>query len=363
MIGGGANIGTRADQARFGSISRLARVTRLGISSIAALALAAALVGAPVAGAAKPQVQPAQRFVYFNARGSHGWRLQVTAIAASGRKARQPIGFFTRGPHHEEVQYVGAEGQATEDGVIEAKAPGLGRVAVRFEQTYETPVTFIPESGCKAEGKSASLKGVFRGTIKFHGEGGYTTVDRGRAPGHIEVVPREVCHQPKHHPQPPKETGGEAGIEYLSAGRDEGGGSLTFDAFATGLKIPREGPLTSFSASYTHKRGKLLIVASTRVLGKEKGLLSLTAPDGMPTEATVKPPAPFTGSANFKLESPTTASWTGDLSVEVPTLGTVDLTEPGFWAGACGPKCTKTFPEGLRIGFFTASPLALDRTK
>ena len=87
------------------------------------------------------------------------------------------------------------------------------------------------------------------------------------------------------------------------------------------------------------------------------GLFSLTAPDGTPTEATVKPPAPFSGTATFKLESPTTASWTGDLSVELPTLGTVDLAEPGFQAGACAAQCTKTFPDGAEIGFLTASRL------
>ena len=39
------------------------------------------------------------------------------------------------------------------------------------------------------------------------------------------------------------------------------------------------------------------------------------------TEATLEPPAPFSGSATFHLDTPKTASWTGDLAVELPGLG------------------------------------------
>ncbi len=324
-----------------------------------ALSLAIALSVAPSVAAAKPKerVEPASRLAVFNAKGSKRWRLQVTTLVQSGKTGRQSIGFFTRGPHHEEVQYLGAKGRATADGLIEGRLPGIGRVAVRFEQTSEEPVTFVPERGCKAEGESATLNGVFRGRIELHGEGGYTTVDRRSAPGRIEVTPRVVCPAAQHHSRPPKATAEEAGVEYLGAGRKEAnGGSLAFDAWATGLG--RGGhPITDFSATYTHKRGSLTIFAATSILAEEQGVFSLTAPEGTPTEATVDPPAPFSGSAAFKLESPTTMSWTGDLNVEVPTLGRVNLTEPGFWAGACATHCTKTFPPGTSIGFFTFARL------
>jgi hypothetical protein len=324
---------------------------------IAALALVAALAGPGAAAGAptKTRIRPEQRFAFVTARGTDGWRLQITAILASGKRARRQIGFFTRGPHHEEVAYLGPRGRATADGEIVGTLPGIGRVAVRFEQTSETPVTEVPERGCKAEGKGATLRGVFRGTIELHGEGGYTTIERRSAPGKIEVTPKEVCRRPKHDRRPPHETLEELNIEYLSAGRKESGGSLTFEAWGTGLKLPGGDPATDFSATYTHERGRVLVMASTRILGEEKDLFSLTAPDGTPTEATVNPPAPFSGTGTFKLESPTAASWTGDLSVDIPILGTVSLAEPGFWAGACAARCTETFPKGLRIGFLTGA--------
>jgi hypothetical protein len=317
--------------------------------------LLAALFAAPVAAAKPaPEVFPAGRTAFLDAKGTNGWRLQVSAVLPAGKKTKQPIGFFTRGPQREEVSYTGSEASVTAGGLIVGAAPGLGRIAVRFERTSEQPVTFGSE-GCKTEGKSAVLKGIFRGPIEFHGEGGYTTVKRRSAPGTIEVHPRIVCPRPKQPPHQP--TTQDAGIGYLLAGRGEEGGSLTFTAFTATL-LPRSGPVAGFSASYTHRRGKLLIVATTRAVGEEgKANFALTAPSGTPTEATVAPPAPFSGTATFKLESMTTASWSGDLSVEVPTLGTVNLAEPGFWAGACAAECTKTFPPGVKIGFLTPSRL------
>lgn len=62
------------------------------------------------------------------------------------------------------------------------------------------------------------------------------------------------------------------------------------------------------------------------------------------TEATVSPSAPFSGSATFHLDGPKTASWTGDLAVELPGAGEVPLSGEGISAGLChGPShCTKT---------------------
>jgi hypothetical protein len=321
-------------------------------ASIVALSLLAALVGAPVAAAkakARGEVQPAESFIFVMIPASNGWHLQLTAEV--GKKGSRQVGVYARGPHEEEVGYLGVKGRVTEDGTIEAKVPGLVHVALRFEPTSETPVDLGIE-GCKLEGQALSLKGVFRGTIAFHGEGGYTTVKRRSAHGLIEVHPRATCPKRKHQPRPTKQEVEDLGLESLRAGHEEkGGGLLEFNAFATGLKLPGTGPLTNFSATYIHRRGKLTVFASTRKLGEEKGLFSLTAPEGTPTEATVDPPAPFSGSATFKLESPTTASWTGDLSVAIPTLGTVSLAEPGWWAGACAARCTKTFPKRSSANF------------
>lgn len=316
---------------------------------MAVLTVAAALVGAGAAGAAtKTKVHPETRFAFIFAKGSNGWRLQITAQLAPGRRA---LGFYARGPHHQEVSYVGVKGKATGDGTIEGTAPGVGRVAVKFERTSATQIRNIPQPGCQNDGKSAILRGYFRGTIEFHGEGGYTTVARSSARGEIDVGGKELCRRKKHRRQPTKREEREvAGLKYFLAGTKESGGDLTFSAFST-PGAPGLEPVTEYSASYAHERDGLTIIAATRVTDDE-GTFSLIPKDGTPSEVPLEPPAPFSGTGIFRLESPTTASWMGDISVEIPTLGRVALAGSSFWAGACeGANCTKTFPPDAQVSF------------
>lgn len=331
-------------------------MNRLGIASIAALALATtALLGAPAAGAAaKTESTPALRIASFDARGTGGWVLGVSA----GRVSKGPTGvaMTTHGPHHGEVSYIGVKGRLTADDRIVERWPGLGHIAVRFEETSKTVLSTHALKGCKVEGQAAILKGVFRGTIEFHGERGYTTVARRSARGEIVAIPREVCKRDKH-PSPPHEPATQPGIEFVLAGRDLAGGSLEFSAFRLDRSFGGAAPTAEFEATYTRERHGLLTVARTEVSDEGADALTLTAPHGKPTEATVNPPAPFSGAGAFKLESPTKASWTGDLSVEIPILGDVSLTEPSFKAGACAAHCTKTFPNGAEFGFLTHSLL------
>ncbi|HEX4751855.1 MAG TPA: hypothetical protein VH268_03070, partial [Solirubrobacterales bacterium] len=72
----------------------------------------------------------------------------------------------------------------------------------------------------------------------------------------------------------------------------------------------------------------------------------VSAPGVSPPDATLAPSSPFSGSATFELTSPTKASWSGDLAVELPGLGKVPLAGPKFYSGLCeGEICTKTLPE------------------
>jgi hypothetical protein len=79
---------------------------------------------------------------------------------------------------------------------------------------------------------------------------------------------------------------------------------------------------------------------------------SVPTPIGTLTDATVEPPAPFEGSAAFHLESPTQASWTGDLSVDLPGIGKVALAGPGTSADLCEQNaCTATLAPGAYVRF------------
>jgi hypothetical protein len=66
-------------------------------------------------------------------------------------------------------------------------------------------------------------------------------------------------------------------------------------------------------------------------------------------EAIIEPAAPFSGAATFHLDDAKTASWTGDLAVDLPGLAKMPLTGPKITAGLChGSHCTKTLPEPLQ---------------
>jgi hypothetical protein len=336
-------------------------VTRPRTTIVTALALAAVtLLAVPAASTAKPHsrkhVHPGISIASFTAHGSNGWRIDVSAFTKFEGKPSRSVSLSAERHRGESVFYQGIKAKVTESGDIAAKLPGLGRIAVKFDQASEKHLHAIPEEGCTAKDETVSREGFVRGVIKFHGERGYTTVERRSAPARIIESPAEVCNGPKFTPAPehlPGEKEATEQTKYFLAGRKIDNGQLTFSALSTGAPFAS----TDYSASYLHRRKGLFVYASTRAGGIKTRPFSLIAVEGTPTEAQMTPPAPFTGSGTFKLESPTKASWTGDLEVEVPTLGVVNLTAPGFWAGACAIHCTKTFPEGLRIGFGTSSSL------
>jgi hypothetical protein len=218
------------------------------------------------------------------------------------------------------------------------------------------------EPGCSVGREALSRKGLFSGTIDLHAPGVLGTVRLRAAPGSILDFPAETCPAPKRSGG--NNIGGpgvdsEAYVdtpgsrEYgLHTGRKLDGGELSFDAEALEAGDPfrtKNAPLFDFVADFSKSRHGLSTFATTSAALVSSGL-TVTGPTAAPTEATVEPPAPFQGSATFKLESPTTASWTGDLSVEIPTLGNVRLTEPGTWSTLCqGASCTETLPPGIQF--------------
>ena len=121
-----------------------------------------------------------------------------------------------------------------------------------------------------------------------------------------------------------------------------------------GKRRPESEPAqTTFEASVSGRtEGNLYVSHSVDEFGFESELgTTFRVPDlaAPPTEATVTPAAPFSGSATFHLDDPRSASWTGDLAVELPGLGKVPLTGEGIDAGLCkGTSCTKTLPKKLQ---------------
>jgi len=239
-------------------------------------------------------------------------------------------------------------GRLAKDGGIDAKLPGLGRIAVSFEQTKVHRVKFVnPACGNPV---TRLRKGVFTGTIAFHGEGGFTKVHRRSAQGQIRETFRHVCDEGEAvEPTGPI---GTPNSQSLFVAGEGGGGTISFSAAGPpplDPSLPPSGLATVlFWARYLGElRGMQVSAYVAATSGSNR--FSVTTTAGAPTDAMVKPPAPFAGEAVFHLESPTTASWAGDLRVELPGVGAVALAGPGTWAALCeGIPCTETLPPGVR---------------
>jgi len=305
---------------------------------------------APRAAAARTQVKPPTTSSSFEVPASNGYWVSVTATRTANRGPAEVAvsAVNERGKRGETSIEYSTHGRLAKDGGIDAKLPGLGRIAVSFEQTKVHRVKFVnPACGNPV---TRLRKGVFTGTIAFHGEGGFTKVHRRSAQGQIRETFRHVCDEGEAvEPTGPI---GTPNSQSLFVAGEGGGGTISFSAAGPpplDPSLPPSGLATVlFWARYLGElRGMQVSAYVAATSGSNR--FSVTTTAGAPTDAMVKPPAPFAGEAVFHLESPTTASWAGDLRVELPGVGAVALAGPGTWAALCeGIPCTETLPPGVR---------------
>ncbi len=325
----------------------------VGGISIRAVTVAALLTLAvlPASAVAKPgfRVEGPQRWSAFELPARNGYRIRVDAASAD-KKPYPNINIIASRGQRYTVAYF-ARGISSEEGAIKAKLAGVGRIDVRFEQTRVTREAVA--GNCKGRA-SLTRHGLFRGTIEIRGEHGYTSVHRRSARGEITQSFRQVCDQGEFGGGE-REPGKYSHLENLFAGRRKEGRALSFWASRVDFGPKFGAPRTSFSASSSLQRHGLYVVSS--VSGESEEPQSFLAPDpaGALEDASVAPPAPFDGSATFHLDSPTSSSWTGTLSVELPGVGKVALAGVGFWSALCEEMtCTKTLPPNVGLGFISS---------
>jgi hypothetical protein len=247
-------------------------------------------------------------------RGSDGYQVQLMTIGRTvlleAGKARVGAFYAVRG---------NVSGNR-----IGARFGRLGRVAVKFSPVGRS-ARRKRSSRCPDGGPPLEF-GVFRGTIEFRGERGYTTVDARRASG--------VVIHPRRRPCGPN----------LRAALSATFGRPSLNTQLTAISR-RKGTVTSFElsrrgrsrlsleASRQERRGRMQIFrqAST-VIGGENAFIS-SGPGVQPAFAFVVAPKPFAGSALFAADASNT--WTGSLSAWLPGAGKVGLTGPDFALSLC----------------------------
>jgi hypothetical protein len=287
-------------------------------------------------------------------RNSDGYAITVLAHSQTvalivsrgqgGRKGRGPVSTTT---------YL-AHGKVTPTSIA-ASFGDRGRIDVRFQPSgRELHATH--KAGCKRPGGGILARfGVFAGELRFQGEGGFTSAEVHRVPGRsvdfsalvaclFGGTPRgqgAVLPAPKlpwgiHLP------GADVGVRGASL---ETPGVRTHPSHSpkpTTLLADRKTPLTrTVFAAQVRDRAPLRLLAiesaSEGSIGVIRFVKSVVRPslfsfDDILSSASVKPPAPFSGTGAYEQGPGNAKSWTGSLAVSFLGAPHVPLTGSSFVA-------------------------------
>ncbi|HEX4751300.1 MAG TPA: hypothetical protein VH268_00260 [Solirubrobacterales bacterium] len=207
----------------------------------------------------------------------------------------------------------------------------LGEVidlAVAFHVTRRRPEGGPQPRHCTGR-RGIIAEGEFVGTIEFHGELGYTEVVEASHKGTSEQFFRQVCHPGSRAPASASSIGPPA--KQLVAFRTEAGAKTAFRAL-TGIASPKTYPQWIFEAARAERVGEAKIRRQVIVEAEAGGALGEGGAE--PATAAFSPPAPFSGSAEYR-EGGGAGAWTGSLAVDLPGLAALPLTGEGFAARRC----------------------------
>lgn len=248
------------------------------------------------------------------------------------------------------------------DGVVRARLGSLGRVSLRFRPNGRVRKRRL--EGCKGRAPFTEY-GTFVGRVRFHGEGGYLNASFSGGGGEITHSFRLRCKKGwarDLNPESLREyaaprfgfffSPGHGTISLLYAAARDHGRSI-------GIRAAHEegsGPGAEVLLGTVESRGEMAIGHSA-YLDRVTGALLTSLPGVHPATATLAPPPPFFGEANYLEKSATSHSWTGTLGVELPGL-TLPLTGSDFYTSLCVVSPLKT-PNGC--DFIKQKPLRPER--
>lgn len=282
------------------------RVSRL---AVVVLVCAVALTASTILASAPTQVRAAAERPLpvpgaFQLPASNGYTLLVVGIPSyANRPGSLEIFAYKKG---ESVSYR-APATVTEAS-IQADLGEVGEISVAFHRSGRAVSVPCGERPIRFD------SGYYEGTIQFHGEQGYTTVEATRVPGSTDYWEAILC--------------GEFSEVFSGAG-GRGGALLYVRNPALGQEMSvskrRPGAAAQIVAEVSEYTGSGIAIkryATLRMPGE-----GFTYDRRLRT-ATVRPPAPFAGSARFDLREKAGRRWSGDLTVDLPGRADVPLTGP-----------------------------------
>lgn len=280
-------------------------------SCVTVLLTASALLlfAAPASGSVERYFSPATAI--FSLRASNGYRIlvertrgRVSLTAIHGGKS-----FFAG------TSYTVRDRSAPQR--IDARFGRFGRISVGLK-TERMRKGKLEE---QCTGKPETIRyGAFVGTIRFRGEGGYTSVDAGQATGRLSSGEKMRCIFPNLRPGsgPTAQGSGQVPPSLVAS---QGRHRVFVAEIASGKRRS-----AIFSAFSSELRGRLQIFRNVFAWAP----LSSFAFASDLSSATVQPPRPFQGEATFQQASGD--PWLGSLSVDFPGREDVRLAGPRFGA-------------------------------
>jgi hypothetical protein len=226
-------------------------------------------------------------------------------------------------------------------GRITARFGSVGSISLRFHPAGRGREG-RPEEGCRGRPRTEE-SGNFVGSVHLRGEGGYFNVAARRVPAVLGRTFRLRCRVAAAFPgsAPPSL---EEAVESRLVGVPKLGTSLA-TLEIEGKEAGREVAMSVShvagapagaviqAVAFEHQ-GKMPVGRVVAVPEAPAGTLLTTLPGERPPSATLKPPAPFSGEAEYVAESPTSHRWTGTLAVQFPGL-LQPLVGPDVYSSLC----------------------------
>lgn len=259
---------------------------------------------------------------------------------------------ISRGPHAENAYFT--RGKVSEDGQIAADFGALGRVALSFVPKGPPQHQKFPFPGCRGK-PSLVQHGVFAGTLRFRGEGGFVEARSSRVRGTSTTMHRQTCRE-SGGAGDPEERGSER-LEEAELTASTPNGNLEFKAVGAHEKGGGDAA-AALIASEVRRLGKVIEIRELSGRGHAR---AFEFDEGL-TSATVRPGSPFEGTASFARGADGAVTWSGDLRADF-LGGSEALTGGRIEASLERPETSSESSGGRRpfLANLTGSPVPIDR--
>lgn len=286
-----------------------------------AIAVLAGSLAASAMASAKPGyfTFPAERTGRLTVKGTRGF--QVTIARIDNRVE------LTASNGHTAAIYV-VHPPRTPASQIRATFAGVGRISVRFHASGR-----VKRSPAICGGR-ASMKqgGIFRGVIRFMGEQGFTRISTDHARGFVFQSFKESCKGSS------RGNSSTSSAYTLTERAKAPAGWIVFGATRFTDESPFAGSSNYFASQWKRRHG--MVSVKVAFASGDSSAFEIAGSPSRPMSAVLTPPSPFNGTASFKAIPSESAEWAGTLEVDLPGLGIVPLTGPGFTPELClGKHC------------------------